>query len=110
MSVSSGFIHRELSEPWPKLMPFLLLSARLRGAADGHADLSYVYEATEKSHQHSPINCICDQSTGAGAPVTSERIVREIATRSPIAVVRTPQFLREGAAIPRFQASRSYCG
>jgi UDPglucose 6-dehydrogenase len=72
---------------------------------DGHADLSYVYQAARDLGavlKHSAV--IVTKSTvpvGTGDEV--ERILREVAPDMNHAVVSNPEFLREGAAISDFK-------
>jgi UDPglucose 6-dehydrogenase len=72
---------------------------------DGHADLSYVYEA---ARDIAPVlqgfTVVITKSTvpvGTGDEV--ERIIRELRPGHDIAVVSNPEFLREGAAIHDFK-------
>ena len=71
---------------------------------DGHADLSYVYQAAEEIALHlAGYTVIVDKST---VPVGTARNVRRIiAKTNPAAdfdVASNPEFLREGAAIADF--------
>ena len=71
---------------------------------DGHADLSYVYQAAEEIAPHlAGYTVIVDKST---VPVGTARNVRRIiAQTNPAAdfdVASNPEFLREGAAIADF--------
>ena len=72
---------------------------------DGHADLSYVYAAAREIAQHvNGFTVIVTKSTvpvGTGDEV--ERIIRETNPQADVAVVSTPEFLREGAAIEDFK-------
>src|SRR3954469_9799344 len=72
---------------------------------DGHADLSYVYEATrEIAAALTDFTVIITKSTvpvGTGDQV--ERIIRELRPDIDVAVVSNPEFLREGAAIQDFK-------
>ena len=72
---------------------------------DGHADLSYVYEATrEIAAALEGFTVVITKSTvpvGTGDEV--ERIIREIRPDADFAVVSNPEFLREGAAIHDFK-------
>ena len=72
---------------------------------DGHADLSYVFEATR---------AVAEALTGEALVVTKstvpvgtgdrvEEIVRELRPELRVAVVSNPEFLREGAAIADFK-------
>src|SRR5712664_2248228 len=72
---------------------------------DGHADLSYVYEAArEIAGALKGFTVVITKSTvpvGTGDDV--ERIIREIRPDADFAVVSNPEFLREGAAIHDFK-------
>jgi UDPglucose 6-dehydrogenase len=72
---------------------------------DGHADLSYVYEATrEIAAALTGFTVIITKSTvpvGTGDEI--ERIIRELRPDIDVAVVSNPEFLREGAAIHDFK-------
>src|ERR1700719_2117697 len=72
---------------------------------DGHADLSYVYEAArEIAGRLTRSTVVVTKSTvpvGTGDEV--ERILRQLRPDLDIAVVSNPEFLREGAAIHDFK-------
>jgi UDPglucose 6-dehydrogenase len=72
---------------------------------DGHADLSYVYAASEElAGAIDPKTVVVTKSTvpvGTGDEV--ERIIREANPALEFAVVSNPEFLREGAAIGDFK-------
>lgn len=72
---------------------------------DGHADLSYVYAASEElADAIDPKTVVVTKSTvpvGTGDEV--ERIIREANPSLDFAVVSNPEFLREGAAIGDFK-------
>ena len=72
---------------------------------DGHADLSYVYEAArEIAAALDGFTVIITKSTvpvGTGDEV--ERIMREVRPEADLSVVSNPEFLREGAAIYDFK-------
>jgi UDPglucose 6-dehydrogenase len=72
---------------------------------DGHADLSYVYEAArEIAGALRGFTVVITKSTvpvGTGDEV--EHIIRELRPDSDVAVVSNPEFLREGAAIHDFK-------
>jgi UDPglucose 6-dehydrogenase len=72
---------------------------------DGHADLSYVYQAARDiAGAVKKGAVIVTKSTvpvGTGDEV--ERIVRELAPEKELNVVSNPEFLREGAAISDFK-------
>src|SRR6478752_1485244 len=72
---------------------------------DGHADLSYVYEAArEIARELDGYTVVITKSTvpiGTGDEV--ERIIRETRPDADFSVVSNPEFLREGAAIEDFK-------
>ncbi|WP_243375225.1 UDP-glucose dehydrogenase family protein [Microvirga solisilvae] len=72
---------------------------------DGHADLSYVYQASrEIAEAMDGYTVVVTKSTvpvGTGDDV--ERIIRETRPDAEFAVVSNPEFLREGAAITDFK-------
>src|SRR5262249_54213882 len=72
---------------------------------DGHADLSYVYEASrEIAAALTGLAGVITKSTvpvGTGDEV--ERIIRELRPDIDVAVASNPEFLREGAAIRDFK-------
>jgi UDPglucose 6-dehydrogenase len=72
---------------------------------DGHADLSYVYEAArEIATALRDFTVVITKSTvpvGTGDEV--ERIIRELRPDNDVTVVSNPEFLREGAAIHDFK-------
>ena len=72
---------------------------------DGHADLSYVYEAARDIAQAlGGFSVIITKSTvpvGTGDEV--ERIIRKVSPDADAVVVSNPEFLREGAAIHDFK-------
>ncbi len=72
---------------------------------DGHADLSYVYDAArEIAGAVDGFTVVINKSTvpvGTGNEV--ERIIREVRPDADFAVVSNPEFLREGAAIHDFK-------
>ena len=71
---------------------------------DGHADLTYVYEAAEKIAKHlDGYTVIVNKSTvpvGTGAEV--KNIIKKINPDALFDVVSNPEFLREGNAIEDF--------
>ena len=72
---------------------------------DGHADLSYVYQAAEEIARFiEGFTVVVTKSTvpvGTGDEV--ERIIRAARPDADVAVVSNPEFLREGAAISDFK-------
>src|SRR4029079_5557393 len=72
---------------------------------DGHADLSYVYEATRGiALALEGFTVVITKSTvpvGTGDEV--ERIIQETRPDADVSVVSNPEFLREGAAIHDFK-------
>ncbi|MEP6784346.1 MAG: UDP-glucose/GDP-mannose dehydrogenase family protein [Sphingomonadales bacterium] len=72
---------------------------------DGHADLSYVYQAANDiaAAIDGPIVVVNKSTVPVGTGDEVERILREAAPGIEIAVVSNPEFLREGAAIGDFK-------
>jgi UDPglucose 6-dehydrogenase len=72
---------------------------------DGHADLSYVYDAARSiATALDGFTVIITKSTvPVGTCDEVERIIRENRPEADIAVVSNPEFLREGAAIHDFK-------
>ena len=72
---------------------------------DGHADLSYVYDAArEIAAAIEGFTAVITKSTvpvGTGDEI--ERIIREVRPDADFVVVSNPEFLREGAAIHDFK-------
>ncbi|PZQ13157.1 MAG: UDP-glucose 6-dehydrogenase [Ancylobacter novellus] len=72
---------------------------------DGHADLSYVYQAARDiASALSGFTVVINKSTvpvGTGDEV--ERIIRDVRPDAEFAVASNPEFLREGAAIEDFK-------
>ena len=72
---------------------------------DGHADLTYVYQATRDvaAALRKPAVIVTKSTVPVGTGDEVERILREVAPDLDIAVVSNPEFLREGAAIGDFK-------
>jgi UDPglucose 6-dehydrogenase len=72
---------------------------------DGHADLSYVYDATREiaGALTGPVVIVTKSTVPVGTGDEVERIVREAAPEAQAWVVSNPEFLREGAAIEDFK-------
>jgi UDPglucose 6-dehydrogenase len=72
---------------------------------DGHADLTYVYEAArEIAAALSGFTVVITKSTvPIGTSDEVQRIIRETRPEADFAVVSNPEFLREGAAIYDFK-------
>jgi UDPglucose 6-dehydrogenase len=72
---------------------------------DGHADLSYVYQATRDigGAITGPCVVVTKSTVPVGTGDEVERILREVAPHAEVAVVSNPEFLREGAAIGDFK-------
>jgi UDPglucose 6-dehydrogenase len=72
---------------------------------DGHADLSYVFGATEEIARalKKPAVVVTKSTVPVGTGDEVERIIREIAPAAQAWVVSNPEFLREGAAIEDFK-------
>ncbi len=71
---------------------------------DGHADLTYVYEAAKEIAQYlDGFTVIVTKSTvPVGTNREVERIIREANPEADFSVASNPEFLREGAAIEDF--------
>jgi UDPglucose 6-dehydrogenase len=72
---------------------------------DGHADLSYVFGATEEIARSlkKPAVIVTKSTVPVGTGDEVERIIRETAPHAQAWVVSNPEFLREGAAIEDFK-------
>jgi UDPglucose 6-dehydrogenase len=72
---------------------------------DGHADLSYVYEAAREiaAALHGFTVVITKSTVPVGTSDEVERIIREARPDADLVVVSNPEFLREGAAIYDFK-------
>ena len=72
---------------------------------DGHADLSYVYQAARDigAAIKGPTVVVNKSTVPVGTGDEVERILREVAPDAEVAVVSNPEFLREGAAIGDFK-------
>ena len=72
---------------------------------DGHADLSYVYAATEEIAVAvtGPTVVVTKSTVPVGTGDEVERILRGKRPDMDVAVVSNPEFLREGAAIGDFK-------
>ena len=71
---------------------------------DGHADLTYVYDAAKEISKHlSGYTVIVNKSTvPVGTARQVSRIINEINPDADFSVASNPEFLREGAAISDF--------
>jgi UDPglucose 6-dehydrogenase len=72
---------------------------------DGHADLSYVFQATRDigAALKKPSVIVTKSTVPVGTGDEVERILREVAPHIDAQVVSNPEFLREGAAIGDFK-------
>ncbi|HEY0625486.1 MAG TPA: UDP-glucose/GDP-mannose dehydrogenase family protein [Allosphingosinicella sp.] len=72
---------------------------------DGHADLSYVYGATEEiaAALKRPAVVVTKSTVPVGTGDEVERIIRKTSPDAKAWVVSNPEFLREGAAIEDFK-------
>ena len=72
---------------------------------DGHADLTYVYEATREvaAAATGPLVVVTKSTVPVGTGDRVEAILRETNPDIDFAVVSNPEFLREGAAIGDFK-------
>jgi UDPglucose 6-dehydrogenase len=95
----------DLAEAAPEADAIFIAVGTPTRRGDGHADLTYVYDATREIAAVAPENAVVvTKSTvpvGTGDEV--ERIVREVRPGANISVVSNPEFLREGAAIEDFK-------
>ena len=71
---------------------------------DGHADLTYVYEAAKEIGKHlSGYTVVVNKSTvPVGTARQVSRIIKEVNPEADVSVASNPEFLREGAAIGDF--------
>jgi len=71
---------------------------------DGHADLSFVYEAVEEISQYlSGYTVVVTKSTvPVGTGLEVEKIIRRVNPEADYDVVSNPEFLREGSALEDF--------
>ena len=72
---------------------------------DGHADLSYVYQAARDiaAAATGPVVIVTKSTVPVGTGDEVERIIREVAPQLDAKVASNPEFLREGAAIGDFK-------
>ncbi|MES2755435.1 MAG: UDP-glucose/GDP-mannose dehydrogenase family protein [Pseudomonadota bacterium] len=72
---------------------------------DGHADLSYVFDATREiaAAVSGPMVVVTKSTVPVGTGDKVEAIFREAAATHDVQVVSNPEFLREGAAIGDFK-------
>ena len=72
---------------------------------DGHADLSYVFAATEEIARAAtgPLVVVTKSTVPVGTGDRVETLLRETRPDGDFAVVSNPEFLREGAAIGDFK-------
>jgi UDPglucose 6-dehydrogenase len=72
---------------------------------DGHADLTYVFEATREiaAAIDGPVVVVTKSTVPVGTGDKVEEILKDLAGNYPVAVVSNPEFLREGAAIGDFK-------
>jgi len=82
---------------------FLAVGTPMR-RGDGHADLSYIFDAIEDIAQH--ISAFTVVTTKSTVPVGTSRQIearlRQLAPAADFAVCSNPEFLREGSAIEDF--------
>jgi UDPglucose 6-dehydrogenase len=95
----------DLKEPVKNAQAIFIAVGTPSRRGDGHADLSYVYDAArEIAAALAGYAVVVTKSTvpvGTGDEV--ERIIREARPDAQVAVVSNPEFLREGAAIRDFK-------
>ena len=95
----------DLTEPVAQADAVFIAVGTPSRRGDGHADLTYVYEAArEVARAIDGFTAIITKSTvpvGTGDEV--ERVMRQTRADADFAVVSNPEFLREGAAIRDFK-------
>ena len=98
-----GFAVATWRRPLPKRYSSPLARRRRRG--DGHADLSFVYEAVRKIAPllRGTAVVVTKSTVPVGTGDEIERILRERRPDVEMQVVSNPEFLREGAAIQDFK-------
>ena len=71
---------------------------------DGHADLSYVYEAARQiaANVTGPCVIVNKSTVPVGTAREVEKIVAEVGPSHPVEIASNPEFLREGSAINDF--------
>ncbi len=80
---------------------------------DGHADLSYVYEAARQiaSVVTGPCVIVNKSTVPVGTARAVQKIIEEVGPAFPIDIASNPEFLREGSAINDFtHPDRVVCG
>jgi UDPglucose 6-dehydrogenase len=96
---------REIKDPVQNADAVFIAVGTPSRRGDGHADLTYVYDAAREIAAASDgFTVVITKSTvpvGTGDEV--ERIIHEARPDADIAVVANPEFLREGAAIHDFK-------
>ncbi len=99
------FFTTDLKEPVSKAEAVFIAVGTPSRRGDGHADLTYVYDAArEIAGAVSGYTVVVTKSTvpvGTGDEV--EHIIRQTNPAAEVAVVSNPEFLREGAAIGDFK-------
>jgi UDPglucose 6-dehydrogenase len=95
----------ELKDPVARADAVFIAVGTPSRRGDGHADLTYVYEAArEVARAIDGFTAVITKSTvpvGTGDEV--ERVMRQTRADADFAVVSNPEFLREGAAIRDFK-------
>jgi len=93
-----------LAEEVPKADVIFIAVGTPTRRGDGHADLTYVYEAAKKIAQYlSGYTVVVNKSTvPVGTARQVSRIIKEVNPQADVSVASNPEFLREGAAIGDF--------
>ena len=106
VNVAAGRLHftTQLAEPAAEADAIFIAVGTPSRRGDGHADLSYVYQAARDigAAITKPTVVVTKSTVPVGTGDEVERILRG-ATQVEVAVVSNPEFLREGAAIGDFK-------
>ncbi|MDH3316149.1 MAG: UDP-glucose/GDP-mannose dehydrogenase family protein [Gammaproteobacteria bacterium] len=105
-NVRSGRLrfHTELADAVPEADLIFIAVGTPSRRGDGHADLTYVYDAAREIARHlSGYTVIVDKSTvPVGTAREVARVIRQANAQADFDVASNPEFLREGAAIADF--------
>lgn len=105
-NVDAGRLHfsTALAEEVPEADIIFIAVGTPTRRGDGHADLTYVYDAAKKIGQHlKDYTVIVNKSTvPVGTARQVSRLISEVNPDAEFSVASNPEFLREGAAIGDF--------
>jgi UDPglucose 6-dehydrogenase len=95
----------DLKEPVANAHAIFIAVGTPSRRGDGHADLSYVYDAAREiaAALKDGAVVVTKSTVPVGTGDEVERIIREARPDTKVAVVSNPEFLREGAAIRDFK-------